>query len=47
MSFTHPRIPSKPLKPVEVEATPMDCPGITSPGPIVTVSVNSVPKKGG
>ncbi len=44
---THPRIPSKPWKPVEVEATPMDCPGITSPEPIVTVSKNSVPKKGG
>ena len=43
----HPRIPSKPSKPLEVEATPMDCLVITSPGAIVTVSVYSVPKKWG
>ena len=43
----HPRIPSKPSKPLEVEATPMDCLVITSPGEIVTVSVYSVPKKSG
>lgn len=41
----HPRIPSKPSKPVEFEATPMDCWEITSPGAIVTVSKYSVPKK--
>ena len=43
----HPRIPSKPLKPLEVEATPIDWLGMTSPGPIVTVSVYLVPKKSG
>jgi hypothetical protein len=32
------------LNPLEVEATPMDCWGITSPGAIVTVSKYSVPK---
>ena len=43
----HPRIPSKPSKPLDVEATPMDCLEMTSPGAIVTVSKYSVPKKGG
>ena len=27
-----------------VDATPIDCPGMTKPGAIVTVSVNSVPE---
>jgi len=40
-----PMIPSTPLKPVDFEATPMDCLGITSPDAMVTVSVNSVPEK--
>jgi hypothetical protein len=39
----HPRMPSTSLIPREVEATPMDCEGMTTPGAIVTVSVNSVP----
>ena len=43
----HPRIPSKPSKPLEVDATPMDCLVMTSPGEIVTVSMYSVPKKCG
>jgi hypothetical protein len=29
--------------PRKVEATPMDCEGMTTPGAIVTVSINSVP----
>ena len=41
----HPRIPSKPSKPLEVEATPIDCWEIASPGAIVTVSKYSVPKE--
>lgn len=40
-----PRIPSVPSNPEDVDATPIDCWGITSPGAIVTVSVNSVPEK--
>jgi hypothetical protein len=40
-----PRIPSTPVKPVEVEATPIDCWVMVSPLPRVTVSVYSVPVK--
>jgi hypothetical protein len=43
----HPRIPSKPSKPLEVEAAPMDCWEMTRPEAIVTVSKYSIPKKGG
>ena len=32
-----------PWKPVELEATPMDCSVMTRPEAIVTVSMNSVP----
>jgi hypothetical protein len=45
--FAHPRIPSKPSKPLEVDATPMDCFVITSPEEIVTVSKYSVPNRRG
>jgi hypothetical protein len=38
-------IPSTPVKPVEVEATPIDCWVMVSPLPRVTVSVYSVPLK--
>ena len=31
-------------KQLAVDATPIDCPGMTKPGAIVTVSVNSVPE---
>ena len=41
---THPRIPSKPSKPVDLEATPIDCFVILSCEDSVTVSVNSVPE---
>jgi hypothetical protein len=40
-----PRIPSTPVKPDEVDATPMDCLEMTRPEAIVTVSVYSVPEK--
>jgi len=43
---THPNIPSKGEKPVEFEATPMDCREITAPGAIVTSSMYSVPEIG-
>jgi hypothetical protein len=40
-----PRIPSTPLKPVDLEATPIDCWVMVSPLPRVTVSVYSVPRE--
>src|SRR6266702_1276218 len=43
---THPRTPSKPSKPAEVEATPIDA-RRTRVGLRVTVSSNSVPEEGG
>jgi hypothetical protein len=39
----NPRTPSKPSKPNDSDATPIDWRGITRPGAIVTVSMNSVP----
>src|SRR5579863_5819368 len=42
----HPRMPSTSFIPREVEATPIDCEGMTTPGAIVTVSLNSVPGSG-
>jgi len=38
------RTPSTPVKPVEVEATPIGCWMMVSPSPRLTVSVYSVPK---
>lgn len=40
-----PRIPSTPLNPVALEATPIDWPLIVRPDPRVTVSVYSSPEK--
>lgn len=42
--YTHPRIPSAPWRPRNVDATPMDWGEITTLGVIVTVSMNSVPE---
>jgi len=43
---THPRTPSKPFKPVEVEPTPIDAPK-TKVGLSVTMSENAWPEEGG